>query len=93
MAASLLGAVEQELQNERASALGEAGRKIEATLAAVSDASDLRPLEDRIYDAATAVWYFIILRESLHFFDHQAALKYYDVPPQVMARVGVVRKR
>ena len=93
MAASLVGAVEQELQNERASALGESGRKIEATLAALADANDLRPLEDRIYEAATAVWYFIILRESLHFYDHQAALTFYDVPPHVMARVGVVKRR
>ncbi|MFT3694371.1 MAG: hypothetical protein QM831_14585 [Kofleriaceae bacterium] len=89
MAASLLGAVEQELQNERASALGEAGRRVEKALAELAQGDT----EDRLAEAGTAVWYFMILRESLHFFDHKAALAIYDVPPRVMARVGVVKKR
>ena len=92
MSASLLGAVEQELQNERASALGESGRRVEAMLAALTDPSDARPLDDRIHEAATAVWYFMILRESLHFYDHEEAFKHYNIPKYVMARVGVVRR-
>ncbi len=90
--ATLLGAVEQELQNERASALGESGRRVEATLAALTDGSDARPLDDRIHDAATAVWHYMILRESLHFYDHEAAFAHYNIPAYVMTRVGVVRR-
>jgi len=90
--ATLLGAVEQELQNERATALGESGRRVEVTLAALTDGSDPRPLDDRIHDAATAVWYYMILRESLHFYDHDVALAHYNVPGYVRARVGVIRR-
>jgi hypothetical protein len=43
-------------------------------------------------DAATAVWHYLIIRESMHMYDHADALKHYDVPPRVMAKVGVVRR-
>ncbi|CAN5490407.1 hypothetical protein BH11MYX1_BH11MYX1_24820 [soil metagenome] len=93
MPTSVIGAVEQELQGERASALGEAGRRIEATLAALAEGTDRRGLEVLIDEAATAIWYFIILRESLRWFDHREALNSYAVPARVMARVGVVKQR
>ncbi len=89
----MIEAVEHELQGERASALGDAGRKIEATMAALAEGTDLRGIEVLLDEAATAVWYFIILRESLRWFDHTEALKAYDIPPRVMARVGVVKRR
>jgi hypothetical protein len=79
-------AIEKELQGERAAALGEAGRRIEAALAALDDR------EDTLDEAATAVWYYVIIRESLKMFDHAAALAIFGVPPRVMARVGVVKK-
>ena len=91
--ADLISPIEQELQGERASALGIAGRRIEATLAALADAADTTPLDDKLDAAATAVWYYMILRESLRFYDHKAALRHYDVPDRVMARVGVVKRR
>lgn len=84
-----LGALERELQAERASALGDAGRKLEAALADLAHGMD----EDRLDDAATAAWHFIILRESLHMFDHKEAFELYGVPPQVLARVGVIKRR
>ena len=89
----LISPIEQELQGERATALGLAGRRIEAALAALADAADSTPLDDKLDEAATAVWYYLIIRESLRFFDHQAALSHYRIPPQVMARVGVVKRR
>ena len=91
--ADLISPIEQELQGERASAMGIAGRRIEAALAALSDAADSTPLDDKLEAAATAVWYYIIVRESLRFYDHKAALRHYDVPDRVMARVGVVKRR
>ena len=84
-----LAPIETELQGERASALGEAGRKLEAALAELT----LGDTEDRLQDAATAVWHFMILRESLRMFDHKAALAIYGVPNRVLARVGVIRPR
>lgn len=84
-----IDAIELELEGERATALGEAGRKLEAALAELA----LGATDDRVDEAATATWHYIILRESLHMFDHDAALEIYGVPPRVLARVGVVKKR
>ena len=84
-----VGAIEKELQGERATALGDAGRRLEAALADLANGTD----EERLDEAATAAWYFIIMRESLHMFDHKAAFEIYKVPPQVLARVGVIKRR
>ena len=84
-----MNVLELELDAERATALGEAGRKLEAALAELA----LGETEDRLDDAATATWHYIILRESLHMFDHDAALTIYGVPPGVRALIGVVKKR
>jgi len=83
-----LGAIERELEGERASALGEAGRKLEAALAELA----LGETEERLDDAAMAAWQYIILRESVRMFDHEAALEVYRVPGKVHARIGVMKK-
>jgi hypothetical protein len=85
---SPLGAIERELQGERAAALGEAGRRLEAALADLT----LGTTEDRLDEAATATWHYIILRESLRMFDHKDALAIYGVPGPVLARVGVIKR-
>lgn len=84
-----IDALELELEGERATALGEAGRKLEAALADLA----LGATEERLDEAATAAWHYIILRESVRMFDHTAALAIYGVPPAVLARVGVMKKR
>lgn len=82
-----LAGFEHELQSERAHALGLAGKKVEATLAALAtDRSD-----DAVYEAAEAVWAYLIVREGLGMFDHDAALAIYGVPDRVRARIGVIR--
>lgn len=87
----LMAPIEAELQGERAFALGQAGKKIETTLAELAAARPAE-VEDLLHDAATAVWHYLIVRESLRMFDHAEALQHYDVPARVMARVGVIRK-
>jgi hypothetical protein len=84
-----LGAIETEMEGERASALGEAGRRLEAALADLA----LGDTEDRLDEAATAAWHYMILRESVRMYDHKAAFAIYGVPPRVLARVGVIKKR
>ena len=79
-------AIEQELQSERASALGEAGRALEKAVAAFVDT------EATMDALATATWNYMIVRETLGMFDHQAALDIYGVPRRVMARVGVIKR-
>jgi len=87
--------LEYELQEARAMALGQAGRKLEKALAALEAAAAATDRErDPLLDAAAdAVWELLIVRESLRFYNHQPTLEAYGVPSQVIARVGVVRKR
>jgi hypothetical protein len=84
-----LAPIELELEGERASALGDAGRRLEAALAEL----ELGDTEDRLDEAATAAWHYMILRESVRMFDHRAAFDVYGVPPRVRARIGVMKKR
>lgn len=90
----MMAGIEEELRSERAFALGHAGKKVEATLAALAaePAVGGQQLDDLLYEAAYAVWSFLITREGLGMFDHQEALQYYSVPGRVMARVGVIRR-
>lgn len=80
--------IEAELAAERASALGEAGRKLEKMLAAYT----ARESEETLDELATAVWHYMIVREALSMFDHDAALAVYQVPPHVRSRVGIVKR-
>lgn len=92
MPVDLLAGLEAELKNERAIALGRAGKKVEVTLAELATGVP-GIAEDELLDAAaTAVWHYIIGRESLGMYDHKDALTIYGVPSRVMARVGVVRR-
>jgi len=86
MSVDPLKALEQQLAEERASMLGDAGRKVEATLAALDHTAD------SVDEAATAVWYYMILREAAGMYDHEEAFAIYGVPGRVLARVGVIRK-
>ncbi len=90
--ADLLAGLEAELKNERAIALGRAGKNVELALAELA-AGVPGISEDELLDAAgTAVWHYVIGRESLGMYDHREALEIYGVPARVMARVGVVRR-
>jgi hypothetical protein len=88
VSADYLNPIEEQLQGERASALGEAGRRLEAARAALSSGET----EERLDDAATAAWYYMIVRESMHMFDHEHAFGIYNGPNHVIARVGVIKK-
>lgn len=84
--------IEAEIEEERAYALGQAGKKVEAALAELAVAPPAT-VDDLVHDAATAVWHYLIMRESLHMYDHQEVLALFGVPGRVLAKVGVVRKR
>jgi hypothetical protein len=83
-----LSVIETELEGERASSLGEAGKRLETALSALGESFD----DELIYEAAHAAWCYMIVRESLRMFDHKQALRVYGVPDRVMAKVGVIRK-
>jgi hypothetical protein len=77
-----MNAIDYQLRGERASALGEAGRALERAVAALAGTDETLDV------LATAVWHYMIVRESLGMHDHQAALDQFGVPRHVMARVG-----
>jgi hypothetical protein len=86
-------AVESEIRGEKAAALGDAARRVEAALAAIrrelSDAD-----RDRLLDeAAEAVWGFLIQRELMGLRDREAIIAYYDIPREVLNRTGIIRAK
>ncbi len=83
-------AIEYELEEGRAFALGQAGRKVDAALAALTAGGKDR--ERLLDDAADAVWALLIIRESAGFRDPKATFDAYKVPPAVIARIGIVRR-
>lgn len=96
-AGSGLNVFEYELMAERADTLGRLGLKVEKALAALSGFDEERhvPAERQrlLDDAVDAVWAFLIHREICGFRDSRDAIRRYGIPKEVMARLGIVRKR
>jgi hypothetical protein len=84
-------AVEAEIRGEKAAALGDAAKRVEAALASLQA---IGPDErERLLDeAAEAVWGFLIQRELMGLRDREAIVAYYDVPHEVLNRTGIIRK-
>lgn len=79
--------VDLEILAEAAAALGNAGRRVEDTLAALAAASgDER--EPRLREAARAVHHYFIQRELRGFRRHDDAIAEYGIPRAVLARLG-----
>ncbi|MDO5631485.1 MAG: hypothetical protein Q4G22_06575 [Paracoccus sp. (in: a-proteobacteria)] len=70
-----------ELQAERASALGRAGRRLERAL--TDPAADAQ-----LTQAATAAWEFMVLRELAGLHDWPAVIRLYAIPQPVLNRMG-----
>lgn len=76
-----------ELLEEQAAALGRLGRKVEVALA------DLRAAEPadrpaRLAAASEAVWCFFVQRDVMGLRDRAAIVAQYDIPREVLVRVG-----
>ncbi len=91
-----LNVLEYELLSERADALGRHGLKVEKALeqlrertAAGCGADQRQALLD---EAADAVWAFFIQREICGLRDQRDLIRRYEIPKEVLARVGIVRK-
>jgi hypothetical protein len=88
--------LEYEMQSERASALGRQGLKMEAALAALKAwGGDRQRAEMRaalVDDASDAVWAFFIQREMCGLRNGRDIIQRYQIPGEVLAKVGVVRK-
>ncbi len=91
-------ALEYELAQEKASALGRLGRRLEAALAALAacprTADCDREIRDRLVDeAGYALWLFVVQREACGLNDSARMMRTYGVPKEVYARMGPVRSQ
>lgn len=89
-----LDALAYEAVQETATALGRIGGKLEAALEALRrhDATD-NPNQNRdelVQEAADAAWILFIQRDHLGLRTDHHLLSTYDIPKDVMARVGVI---
>ena len=91
--------LKQEIAEEKAGALGRCGRRLEQALAsfrsyaagAASRAEAKR--EQLLWELAERVEAFVVTREACGLRDSSHVLKYYDVPREVIARVGARRPK
>ena len=78
-----------ELLAEQAASLGQAGRKVEAALAALRDHPGGDGRIAILKAAADAVWGFLVQREVLGLRDRNAVIAHYGIPREVLNRLGV----
>jgi hypothetical protein len=101
-------ALDYEIAQEQAAALGRLGRALETALAALSrhdradpesDNATTRPspagaLRDRlVQEAGDALWCFIVQREACGLRDQKLIIRQYRVPADVQNRMGVFGAR
>ena len=85
--------LEYEIAQERASALGRLGRRLEAALAALAacpwTATSERKIRDSLVEeAGYALWLFVVQREACGLNDSTQVMRDYGVPNEVYARMG-----
>ena len=95
-------ALDYEIAQEQAAALGRLGRALEAALAALSDHDGLRAdsgdlpeqapagavRERLLREASNALWCFVVQREAVGLRDQRAIMREYRVPIEVQNRMG-----
>jgi hypothetical protein len=88
--------LEYELAQEKASALGRLGRRLEAALEALRafDAAIAEPsVETRralVAEAGHALWLFVVQREAIGLRDSRQVMRDYRVPADVRSRMGIL---
>ena len=85
--------LQYEIAEERASALGRLGRRLEAALAALAACprtanSDRKIRDGLVEQAGYALWLFIVQREACGLNDSTQVIRSYGVPKEVHARMG-----
>jgi len=94
--AAPLPALDYEIAQEQASALGRLGRALESALAALAEhqASPGDAIRARLVQAASdALWCFIVQREACGLRDPRPVIREYRVPAEVYARMGAFGRR
>ncbi|MEO0544428.1 MAG: DUF6665 family protein [Pseudomonadota bacterium] len=93
----LLEAFQYEAKQEAASALGHAGKKLEAAVSAL-ERHDATPgantdRDELVQEVADLAWAIMIQREAFGLFAASDIEKHYRIPREAMARMGAVRQR
>lgn len=91
-------ALDYEIAQEQATALGRLGRALEAALAALADHDRPNGARDDartrlVQNASDALWCFIVQREACGLRDPRPVVRDYRVPGDVCARMGAFGKR
>jgi hypothetical protein len=81
-----------EFAGERAHALGRIAARMEAALnelrAFDESAAEGATRQELVAAAAERVWFYVVQREVMGWNRHEEALRFYRVPPEVLARLG-----
>ena len=77
-----------ELLAEQAASLGQAGRKVEAALAALREHPGGAGRPAVLKAAADVVWGFLVQREVLGLRDRASVIAHYGIPREVLNRLG-----
>lgn len=85
--------LQDELAEEKASALGRLGRRLEAALAALAACpktaeSNPEIRKELVRQAGYALWLFVVQRESCGLRDTTRMMRLYGVPREVLAHMG-----
>ena len=91
-----VAALDYEIAQEQVSALGRAGRTLEAALAALaahSDADNDATRAKLVQEASYALWCFMVQREAIGLRDPRPVLRDYRVPAEVQNHMGVFGRR
>jgi len=89
-------ALDYEIAQEQASALGRLGRALEAALAVLSEYDRARNSErcaarsKLVQDAGDALWCFMVQREAIGLRDPRRVIREYRVPAEVQNRMGAL---
>jgi hypothetical protein len=91
-------ALDYELAQEMAAALGRLGRRLERALQALAqfDAANIADPGERrrersalLAEAGDALWLFVVQREACGLRDARQLMRDYKVPPEVQYRMGI----
>jgi hypothetical protein len=93
-----IAALDYEIAQEQANALGRLGRALETALAALSDYEAAHGGRDAtrarlVQNASEALWCFIVQREACGLRDARVVMREYRVPGEVYARMGIFNRR
>jgi len=97
LTANPAAALEYELAQERASALGRLGRQLETALAQLrafdaartGDPHEAAKREALLADTAVVLWNFVVQREACGLRDSNRVMSDYGVPREVWLRMGI----